>query len=655
MIKKIMVLSLVIAGIALAGVGNEAISDKHHTLYHSENIQAIPVEMPRYTTQELEGEIAGFSTYDHQNHVTLHRFAVDADGYAHMFWMKSVLESPTFDDRNTSYNVYDHGAEDFIWDGGVQSDGATRSGYGGGDVLSTSQAVSWFHEQDAGDPAVLWTGVTVDAAARFGTFSAPVRPGNQGAPGPEIYWPQGYVDRVNDYVLITARTPDDNEEPITRIFYARSTDGGATYEPFNVLVADNTATGPHIVGSADGAKIAMIYTKGYPCQGGYTTSYASDVYYIESTDGGATWSSEYNVTEDHTLDNPPVGTEVDPYPTPLSTNFAGTYDSDGNLHIVWRDVRTWLNETDPLSIWINHPFHARIMHWSEETNDITRISGFRGMYVPVTEEGDTLFDVWEEGWWGFDQEIQQNHAFYNCARPVAVFDGGVGLCFWRGQRYYDDISQANTINWDLFVAITDDGGATWNPIMDYPDSLEGYWPSEITNLTDTYTPGGGIGACKSEDYPDLDERDGITVAGGEYSCPLFYQQDLFSGSAIHETATQNYFTMNPQMYLPADAWGAYVGQAIGDTDTNVVLEEEIVGFELVSPSVVGNAATWRISSPVAEASLKVYDATGSLVADISAGNATTMTWDTRETASGVYYYIFNYSYYTDKGRVIVVH
>ncbi|MFP5318175.1 MAG: sialidase family protein, partial [Acidimicrobiia bacterium] len=84
---------------------------------------------------------------------------------------------------------------------------------------------------------------------------------------------------------------------VHKIFYARSTDGGATFTPPKLLNDDDPAKrysqfNPNVSVAPDG-RVDVVWWDFRDGAG----LYATDVYYVNSTDNGSTWSRNFRVTD----------------------------------------------------------------------------------------------------------------------------------------------------------------------------------------------------------------------------------------------------------------------------------------------------------------------------------------------------------------------
>jgi len=151
-----------------------------------------------------------------------------------------------------------------------------------------------------------------------------------------------------------------------------------------------------------------------------------DIYYSNSIDGGATWSSSIRI------DNAFLG-QPSYEPSVAVDKSGGLYD--GNIYVVLRDARN--SDSD--------------------------------IFVTVSTDGGTT--------WSADVRIDNAPAAVSSARPsIVVDDGGLVYAVWDDPR-----SGSNQI----YISRSDDGGSTWNPDVQVSASIADNSRPSIA----TYGPG----------------------------------------------------------------------------------------------------------------------------------------------------------------------
>jgi len=662
MSKKLVVLILVCGAMAFAGSAPQDVvyipyEATTQMLYLETGLTPVRVE-PCAPDDELIGEQAGTTTYDHQNHGPSHRrigvyYEDGAFKNAQIFWMQTDWDTDlSMPDRNMHWNIWEADAQAFREATGLKASGVNRAGYGDGGILSDGTGVTAFHENQGNS---VYPVVAVDAAPGFGSFLAPVNiPGASG----NKYWPVMVIDS-DDIIHITCRIHPDSGD--NDLFYSRSIDKGASFTPLTTLDEDKLGSEVAMAASKDG-KVAIVYSKGFQTQGGYVSEWASDVYYIESTNGGASWGTPVNITKDRTPENPPVGQDTEMRAWPSAGSAHCTYDEDGNLHIVFKEVRGALHESTANSMWISAPWYSRLVHWDEKSDEFTVCSGDYSMYLPIDTAGDTIWDLYYEGWWGLESnDMLDANPWRNLHRPIMSVGNGKIIVVFVAQRDPEDMSAASVLNSDLYATIRDiDNDSMWHAIRDYDTIYIGTVWENITNLTNTHSPGGGLDECMDEDYPSVwpwMETDGIRH--------LTYVHDKSAGPCVFGPS-ENYFTHNPIRYLggpgsnPDNPGSPPIVPEIGKPIIDAVAETGLIpdaSIELVGSNVFSNSVSFSVKAPASHASLKIYDATGALVATVFEGSlneATTLTWNADDAASGVYFYSFTTPNSTASGRLVLV-
>ncbi|TKJ44437.1 hypothetical protein CEE36_01460 [candidate division TA06 bacterium B3_TA06] len=613
----------------------------------------------------VEGDQGGVTTYDYQQNGAMgNRIAVDADGNAQICWMHS--EDETFVERDIYYNVWkvETGSFPDYWPDGVKASGEPRAGYTTMGVLPDGEAVIAFHHSP--DGVTHQSAVVVDADPGLGAFSSPVDVDLITVPEQPI-WPHIVVS--NDGIIhVTAHiSPADPYHPpdnVHYLYYSRSTDGGQTFSPWQVIT-QNSASDAAMAVSADG-KVAIAWVSGLPFKGRTDLHRAAigHVYYVESTNNGASWSAPVKVTDGLYEDEAPDSRDT-VLLAAITRSIDCAYDGAGNLHIGfgegWRSH--WIEGDTAVWIGSNVRVYMRMAHWSEAHKEVTIASSPCSMLVPRDPDGDTIHFLWEGHFWGIAQFADYFYPGLGCWNPqLAAIGSGDDMVFtWTGQWDSLDLSGGLTINADIYAAISTDGGATWGPVADWTEQdlrERGNVFAFITNLTNTPSPGARPGDCESEEY-----HSAYPWIGSDSILHVTYIHDLFSGSVVQSGPAYGVALKNPVMYLGSNdpAMKVYVGDGPDtiishvkeDPNPNNVPVVEVVGQHPISGSVV-----FSVSAPGTHASLKIYDVAGKLVETLFDGrldDTRMLTWDASAVAAGVYFYYFVTPAHTASGRVVVVH
>jgi hypothetical protein len=507
-------------------------------------------------------------------------------------------------------------------------------------ALSDGRAVIAFHHT----PTDNVSAVVVDAAPKLGAFSSPVDVDPVTVPEQPI-WPHIVVG-ADDVIHVTAHiSPADPYNPpdnVDYLYYSRSTDQGQTFSPWQVL-AENAGSDAAIATSKDGSKVAVAWLSGVPVAG-HPDKIASSghINYIESTNSGVSWGSPVRVTDGYYPNEAPNTTD-EYYLYAWARDLDCAYDAAGNLHIGFGEgPRAYEVRSDTLWFSYFYPYFLRMMHWSEVTNELNVASGPYSQFVPLTEEGDTVWDTYGLYLWGIGQKSGYWSPGLGCWNPqLAAIGSGDDMVFtWTGQWDSLDLSAGITINADIYAAISTDGGATWGGVADWTEGdfdengfgLVAY----ATNLTNTHSPGSQVGHCKSEEYHST-----YPWIGSNSILHVTYIHDLFSGSVVQPGPAKDVVTINPVMYL-------------GSNDPAMKMKVGSGPKPTPQPKPSSVEETPYVGAPV----IKIYDAAGKLVETVFDGTldgTRMLTWDTKDTPAGVYFYSFVTPTRTAKGRVVVVH
>ncbi|MCK4231611.1 exo-alpha-sialidase, partial [candidate division WOR-3 bacterium] len=324
-------------------------------------------------------------------------------------------EDETFATRDIYYNVWEKASGSFpdYWPDGVKASGVPRAGYTTMGALPDGRAVIAFHHTPTTDNV---SAVVVDASPKLGAFSSPVDVDPVTVPEQPI-WPHIVVG-ADDVIHVTAHVfGEGNPYNVNYLYYSRSTDQGQTFSPWQVL-AQNAGSDAAIATSKDGSKVAVAWLSGVPVQG-YPDKIASSghINYIESTNSGVSWGSPVRITDGYYPDEAPNTTD-EFYLYAWSRDLDCAYDAAGNLHIGFGEgPRSYEVRSDTLWFSYYYPYFLRMMHWSEVTNELNVASGPYSQFVPLTEEGDTVWDLYGLYLWGIAQSAGYWSPGLGCWNP----------------------------------------------------------------------------------------------------------------------------------------------------------------------------------------------------------------------------------------------
>lgn len=568
------------------------------------------------------GEQAGTTTYDFQQNGAMgNRIAVDASGNAHLSWTHSIdLGSPpSFADRDIFYNFWDAQSSNFTWPTGIKVSGVPKAGYTTLGTLSSGAAVVAFHH-DPNDDGTYESAVVVDAASGEGAFSTPLSIDPTSVPEQPI-WPHIVVG-ANNHIHVTAKIYWDGngERPANyfNLYYSRSTDGGQTFSPWQVLAQDATSD-VAIATSKDGSKVAIAWVAGVPVQGqpGEIAQFGH-VKYRESTNSGQTWGTEKNITAGRYPSGLGYIDEV-PDEDQAYRAFANSgeidcaYDNSGNINILFADGLHYYYDTDS---WFNYAFYGRINHWNQASG-FSIPSGPEPVIWVDDEQTDTF------AFWGINYLTYEGHN--GAYTPQIAIWGTKIVAVWGGQRDTLDLSAVSTVNGDIYSAVSYDNGKTWSPLLGEGSADEYY-----SNLTNTHTPGAVPGSCDDEDYlsiwPRVENNDILHMT---------YVNDKFAGSVVGDPRCNatGVATTNPVIYWDYPLVGI-------EEEPASDVRPELLLVQAVSSSPV----TVAFSAPLAEPGLlRVRNVLGQKVYEeaLSTGTAT-LVWEGKDALgravpAGVYF------------------
>ena len=228
----------------------------------------------------------------------------------------------------------------------------------------------------------------------------------------------------------------------TDVWFQKSTDGGRTWLPEDVLIrhGNRYAFDPDITTDSDG-NVCIVYT--YETTPGDTARHFQIVC-VRSSDGGATWTAPSRVDDDSSDDDSPNGSMVDVQ--------IGS-DSAGNLLCAWVDWRTGMSHilssvsTDGGATWRRNVrvdddttddgcFHPDVFVQPGTNQYLVAADAYRwfgGHVIPCaylycsTDRGQT-----------FQPGVQLDTFNYAASSPHVVADRAHITCDYFGEAHYGD-------------------------------------------------------------------------------------------------------------------------------------------------------------------------------------------------------------------------
>jgi len=545
--------------------------------------------------RQSPGEQVGVTTYDFQaNGCMGQRIAVDDTGQIHVNWMFCPAEYP----GNPRLCQWNFRFPEGTWYGATDASPSV-SGYVQLDVMraDASNAKRTLNAWHYGG----WGYTSIDEGSGWGSW-----PGDSGSPHVDNHiWPYVACASNNNIIMATG----NNGEDFHHFYY--TTDEGVTWTHL-ADIDSCTCLSQFVRASHTSAKVVHAWTQGIAIDlaGTLISQMAMDVIYQISTDNGATWGPQINITN-----YIPTSTMVNGDSTPWAySDVNAVFDDNDNLHIAWgANLGYVLNDT------IYYGDHWKIFHWDEVTDNIHVVSSPSTHY---SEPG---------GWWldvsGTFRQHTESWRGNPCGAQLVVNRSNNDLyCLWSGVADTTDYSAAGWFNYEIYMSKSTDGGVTW---------------SDYTNLTNTPTPGAAAGECADEDYVSAYPyvvNDTIWVT---------YIEDVSAGSAIQQ--------LTGWMDNPVRVWGiGLVGIGEHETDTPTRISFTVY------PNPVNNRSTISYALPKAsDVSIQLFSADGRLVKTVEQTNRSaglyTKELSTHELANGTYFLMLKTNQGKESRSLVVVH
>ena len=478
--------------------------DEHNNVHGVLRDQPTEQRLGSASPSESPGAVVGVTWYDYQHNGAMGRMidvgqsvAGDNHWLVHFTWM--ILDAPIFESRGAEYDVYDLTGGAFGTEARPIGGGDQYAGYVAIQATNDNRAIVGAHNQqpqdELYDPTFTWD--FGPANSFFGATDSVPRAVQEYAAsaGQEVIWPKfRYVEGATDTVLhvIAQVSADDPGAPQSNYYFRRpGSDANPGAWDFPPYVVDTAFDLSHDIAANDAGKIALVWTANVPCDqvaddtascndGVPPVQWNNDMYYQISLDNGVSWEPRVNLTNNRVYE-PGGAQEGEDHYKPY-TDANALIDSNGDLHVVWNGA-FWSEG----SIF----FRDRIFHWSENQP-----------YVRTVHSADWDQTVCNGGAWNLNAAkmtiSECNGKFYVLFVQFNDIPAGVeDDCADDGNPGFP----SGGANGDLYVAISADGGLTWD---------------QARNLTNSRTPGcdsvnGTGGPCESDHWPSMN-RFGTNVA-----------------------------------------------------------------------------------------------------------------------------------------------
>lgn len=609
--KRLLLLSLVLC-IGMAGYSqNEAIIVKNSRAFDAMPINAMdnatddatnfqnPVSMIRGTANLGPSETQiGTTVYDlFSNYNVGDRFYRFEDGTMAAVFIFGT-EASNFPERGTGYNYYDGTAWGPAPTERVEN---TRTGWPNIAAHGAGGEVGVAHNGSAGLEIIMrdtkgtgdWTQTNF-----------------LGPPGLEddITWPRMITSGENNEVIhMIAGTGAEylGQDPIN--VYSRSTDGGATWDPQNVVIDGMGAdyyfnnVQDQSVFVADGNTVALL-----------NVSMWHDLYYVRSDDNGDTWTT--TVVWEHPV--PFMDPDVDLVDTFFCPDYSGhmAFDAEGHAHVVFGITRGLANEESGAVSFPYHPEWEGVGYWNDMmepfSNDLNALAPPKAGYETELVNDETyigwLQDVDGNGVIELEGILPIRTYSSNTTPNITIDEYGQRFVIWAGNTegyVYTGGTEASNYKhiWGRAYA-----NGAWGPFKDLTE--------DIAHIFDDCV------------YP-------MIASTSDGNIHYIYQTDIAPGNALD---SDHDYHDNFWIYamLPKD-----------DLLTGIS-EQEVIDDSHVSqnfPNPFNGTTTVNVNlEQAAELSLVVTNLTGQKVLEINKGQVAAQTHsftiDASNLQSGIYFY-----------------
>ncbi|MEW5923215.1 MAG: dockerin type I repeat-containing protein [Candidatus Zixiibacteriota bacterium] len=488
------------------------------------------------------GITVGTTTYLRQSNARMNRQVEwRSNQNVHFVWTKSTNYNPASLDRGTAYETWDADAGSFVFDGeggGCNihprlGPGVNYSGYVSLDVDTEGKAViANHHDEGAGFATTVWYDFD-----QMNCFFSPYRsrmPDSlmMSCNSPEditqgywrMMWPnheyQVWDGDTVTHVFAHQMKKDDHTSSVICYFRRIGSDTLGSWD-YPCMLIDTVSTVSQIVtASRVSGKVALVWqappgmypgdpesmTRDWLDPGLGVNQRINDVYYMISSDMGATWGMKQNLTQFDSTQGGWLG----------QGEMSALIDTNDRLHILW-SARQVVPGAAGLGHFVNF-WGSQLLHWEESIGHISTVADANW---DIEDELADTFCVGGE--WNEMSIVKcmlsecdnKFYAFFVQFQDVykGIYDDCHNYRFTRDMWY-------GTANGEIYVSISNDGGYCW----DYP-----------TNLTNSYTPNcdPSVGNdCAADNYLSV-SRFGMDITGADFTgVPIIDPSELPSSIPI---------------------------------------------------------------------------------------------------------------------------
>jgi len=544
----------------------------------------------------------GLTYYDLQSNSAMqNRIHVYEDGTIGGVYTYGVNHASGFDDRGTGYNYFDGNAWGPYSTERIEAD---RTGWPAYAPLGENGEITLAHYSGAAIDGLAYSIRTEKGTGEWELHDFFGPAGWEG-----LLWPRMATGGVDNSVIhfLPITKPTGNGGTIYEgmngaIMYSRSTDGGETWDPENLLLDEiNSDFYTYISGDtyeiqSQGDNVAFLFGDGF-----------LDLVLMKSTDGGDTWTKTVIYETPYPLWDPDAMYATDTFHCSDGTH-ALTFDNDGKVHVAFGINRTYSDGAG--TFWF--AFEDGLGYWNEDR--------------PVFSNTHNALNPYGHP----DSELIEDYSLVGWAQDI---DGDGELTYLEEYALYEvGLSSQPTIHVDdqgrvfiIFAMLTetyDNGLMNFRHIWARSANNDGQFWGDFHDLT-----GELIHIFDECVFPSLSHTSDDFLY-------LNYQLDGEPG--MHVRGTLHAATENKINFMKVDKL---------DVVSGVIEKPAILDVDVTQNQPNPFSATSTVYVNLRKAStltMEVTNMMGQVVYRVDAGHATTglnkLTIDGSQLSNGVYFY-----------------